>query len=279
MEWTGVPLAALLAEAGATRRVEVVFTGLDRGVEGGVEQDYARSLSLADCRRRAARLRLQRRAAAAAARLPAAPDRARLVRDDEREVAARGSPSQDEPFEGYQMVTGYRMQARRGRSRHAGHADRAALADDPAGHPGLHDAAPVPAARAGAPRGPRMVGLGRRSSASRSASTAARPGAMRELGDPPGPAAWAPWWFEWDAPAGEHVLCARAHDASGRSQPDDAAVERRRLRQQRDPAHPRHRPLSGTPQTACARSSSWPIRATSRSRAHRTGTQRAGAAI
>ena len=48
MEWTGVPLTALLAEAGATGG-EVVFTGLDRGVEGGVVQDYERSLSLADC--------------------------------------------------------------------------------------------------------------------------------------------------------------------------------------------------------------------------------------
>ena len=42
-----------------------------------------------------------------------------------------------------------------------------------------------------------------------------------ELGEPPGPAAWAPWWLEWDAPEGEHVLCARAHDAGGRSQPDE----------------------------------------------------------
>ena len=48
MEWTGVPVAALLAEAGAEGD-EIVFTGLDHGVEGGVEQDYARSLSLADC--------------------------------------------------------------------------------------------------------------------------------------------------------------------------------------------------------------------------------------
>jgi DMSO/TMAO reductase YedYZ molybdopterin-dependent catalytic subunit len=48
MEWTGVPVTALLAEAGATGG-EVVFTGLDRGVEGGVVQDYARSLSRADC--------------------------------------------------------------------------------------------------------------------------------------------------------------------------------------------------------------------------------------
>src|SRR4051794_3623750 len=47
--WTGVPLAALLADAGvADSAVEVLFTGLDRGVEGEVEQLYQRSLPLGD---------------------------------------------------------------------------------------------------------------------------------------------------------------------------------------------------------------------------------------
>ena len=40
--WTGTPLAPLLAEAGPRDdAVEVVFTGLDRGIEGGVEQDFS----------------------------------------------------------------------------------------------------------------------------------------------------------------------------------------------------------------------------------------------
>ena len=39
-----MPLARLLEEAGvADGAVEVLFTGLDRGVEGGVEQDYERA--------------------------------------------------------------------------------------------------------------------------------------------------------------------------------------------------------------------------------------------
>ncbi len=51
-EWTGTPLAPLLEEAGLREgAVEVVFTGLDRGVEGGVEQHYARSLTIADALR------------------------------------------------------------------------------------------------------------------------------------------------------------------------------------------------------------------------------------
>src|SRR3954463_4904000 len=47
--WTGTPVAELLADAGiADGAVEVVFTGLDRGIEGEVEQTYQRSLPLAE---------------------------------------------------------------------------------------------------------------------------------------------------------------------------------------------------------------------------------------
>jgi sulfane dehydrogenase subunit SoxC len=45
--WRGTPLRLLLEEAGVrSGAVEVVFTGLDRGVEGGVEQSFQRSLPL-----------------------------------------------------------------------------------------------------------------------------------------------------------------------------------------------------------------------------------------
>src|SRR3954451_20077542 len=45
--WTGTPLAPLLREAGlGGGAVEVLFTGLDRGVEGGVAQAYERSLTV-----------------------------------------------------------------------------------------------------------------------------------------------------------------------------------------------------------------------------------------
>jgi sulfane dehydrogenase subunit SoxC len=48
-EWTGTPLRALLDEAGlGDDAIEIVFTGLDHGMEGGIEQDYERSLSVAD---------------------------------------------------------------------------------------------------------------------------------------------------------------------------------------------------------------------------------------
>ena len=50
--WTGVPVADLLDEAGADdSAVDVLFTGADRGVEGGEAQSYARAVPIEECRR------------------------------------------------------------------------------------------------------------------------------------------------------------------------------------------------------------------------------------
>src|SRR5215204_3955223 len=44
-EWTGTPLAPLLDEAGlGPGAIEIVFTGLDRGIQAGLEHLYERSL-------------------------------------------------------------------------------------------------------------------------------------------------------------------------------------------------------------------------------------------
>jgi sulfane dehydrogenase subunit SoxC len=51
-QWTGTALAPLLEQAGLAPTVrEVLFTGLDRGVEGGGPQTYERSLPVADATR------------------------------------------------------------------------------------------------------------------------------------------------------------------------------------------------------------------------------------
>jgi len=51
-EWTGTPLAPILREAGlAPEAVELVFEGADHGVQGGIEQDYERSLPVAEAMR------------------------------------------------------------------------------------------------------------------------------------------------------------------------------------------------------------------------------------
>ena len=51
-EWTGTPLRGILDEAGVLDgATDVVFTGLDRGVQGDVMQQYERSLSVPDAMR------------------------------------------------------------------------------------------------------------------------------------------------------------------------------------------------------------------------------------
>jgi sulfane dehydrogenase subunit SoxC len=51
-EWGGTPLRPILEEAGLPEdAIEVLFTGLDRGVEGDVEQRYARSLPVVEALR------------------------------------------------------------------------------------------------------------------------------------------------------------------------------------------------------------------------------------
>ena len=51
-EWNGTPLRDILAEAGIGEdTVEVLFSGLDRGVQGDEVQDYQRSLTLAEATR------------------------------------------------------------------------------------------------------------------------------------------------------------------------------------------------------------------------------------
>jgi DMSO/TMAO reductase YedYZ molybdopterin-dependent catalytic subunit len=51
-EWTGTPLGPVLELAGLKPSAhDVVFTGSDRGVQGSIEQDYQRSLSVAEAMR------------------------------------------------------------------------------------------------------------------------------------------------------------------------------------------------------------------------------------
>jgi sulfane dehydrogenase subunit SoxC len=217
-EWTGVPLAPLLAEAGLTAdALEVVFTGLDRGVEGGVEQLYERSLSVAEAENGLL--------AYACNGEPLPPQHGFPL----RLVVPRwyGMTSVkwlqritvvSEPFEGYQMVTGYRMRRDE---------------DDPGTPvtrieprslmvpPGIPDFMTrkrfLPAGRVRL-EGRAWSGWG--PIARVEVSVDGGEWAPASVGDPPGPAAWAPWWLDWDAAAGEHELRVRATDATGRSQPD-----------------------------------------------------------
>ena len=51
-EWTGTPLRAILEEAGVDDgAVELVFRGVDHGIQGAAEQDYERSLTIEEAMR------------------------------------------------------------------------------------------------------------------------------------------------------------------------------------------------------------------------------------
>jgi hypothetical protein len=43
-----------------------------------------------------------------------------------------------------------------------------------------------------------------------------------EVGEPASRFAWQGWSFEWNAEPGEHVLCCRATDTAGQTQPAEA---------------------------------------------------------
>ena len=161
-EWTGVPVRDLLEEAGvADGAVEVLFTGLDRGVEGGVEQSYQRSLPVDEASDGPL-------LAYAVNGEPLPPQHGfplRLVVPGWYGMTSVKWLARidllDEPFDGYQQAVGYRMRAQRGRPRHAGDADHAARADGPAGDPRLPHPRAHGAGRAVPDRGPRVVGVGR----------------------------------------------------------------------------------------------------------------------
>lgn len=218
--WTGTPLAPILEEAGLDEHaVEIVFAGADRGIQGDVEQDYERSLTIAEATREGVLLAYEVNG------LPLPPQHGYPVR-----LLVPGwygmtsvkwltrITAVAEPFDGFQMdayrmredpddpgVPVTRMQPR-------------ALMIPP-GIPDfltrerLVDAGPIElVGRAWSGWAP-IAGV--EVSVDSGAWTAA------ELGTPAGPHAWVPWRWRWDAEPGEHELACRATDAAGNAQPEE----------------------------------------------------------
>jgi sulfane dehydrogenase subunit SoxC len=217
-EWTGIPVATLLADAGpAADALEVVFTGLDRGVEGGVEQLYERSLSVADAE--------QGLLAWACNGEPLPPQHGfplRLVVPGWYGMTSvkwlQRITVVSEPFDGYQMVTGYRMR------RDEDDTGTPVTRMEPRSlmvPPGIPDFMTrrrfLPPGRARL-EGRAWSGWGPIELVELSVDGGSWTPA--KLGSPPGPAAWTAWWIDWQAVEGEHELRVRATDATGRRQPD-----------------------------------------------------------
>lgn len=219
--WLGVPLAAVLDEAGVEEdAVEIVFTGLDRGVEADEAQAYARSLTVAQARAADALLAYEMNGA------PLPPQHGfplRLVVPGWYGMAnvkwLASVTAVAEPFGGYQNASAYRV---RRTEDEAGRPvtlmqPRALLA--PPGIPDfftrrrvLEPGPVVLEGRAWSGRGPvRRVEVSTDGGAAWRDATVIR--------DLDSDWAWCAWRLEWDAEPGAHVVCCRAHDAAGNVQP------------------------------------------------------------
>jgi DMSO/TMAO reductase YedYZ molybdopterin-dependent catalytic subunit len=217
-EWTGTPLAPLLDEAGlGANAVELVFTGRDRGVQGGLVHDYARSLSIDEARRPEVLLAYEMNGA------PLQPQHGFPVR-----LLVPGwygmtsvkwltrIEAVDRPFDGYQQATAYHFKADGDDPGEPVSRIRVRALLAPPGIPDyftrqrLVEAGPVTLhGRAWGGRG----GIRR--------VEVAVDGAWSEatLDAPIGDWAWRGWSFDWDAEPGAHTLACRATDAEGEVQP------------------------------------------------------------
>jgi DMSO/TMAO reductase YedYZ molybdopterin-dependent catalytic subunit len=221
-EWAGVPLGDLLEEAGVRAgSVEALFTGLDRGVEGGVSQAYERSLPLAETER--ALLAYEMNGA------PLPPQHGfplRLVVPGWYGMTnvkwlARVTLLA-EPFGGYQNAVAYRFYGADGEP---GEPVTRMLPRSLMAPPGVPDFASRERLLEPGPvelRGRAWSGWGAIERVEVSVD-GGRSFADAELEPPLSEAAWCGWTFAWDAPAGRHELCSRATDAAGNCQPLEPA--------------------------------------------------------
>ncbi len=217
-EWTGVPLAYLLTQAGVhDDAVEVVFTGADAGIQGGVAQHFARSLPIREALR---------------------PDVILAYRMNNTELPPQhGYPLRlvvpgwygmasvkwltsitvvTKPFEGFQQSVAYRYQRDADDAGTPVSRIRVRSLMAPPGVPDFFTRRRV------LPPGPVML-QGR-------AWSGEGPVELVEVGidgkwapahleHPAAPFAWCAWTMPWVADPGEHELSCRATDGSGAVQP------------------------------------------------------------
>jgi len=220
-EWTGTPLGPIIEEARPRPAArEVVFTGLDRGVQGGTEQHYERSLPIDEARADGVLL------AYAVNGVSIPPQHGfplRLIVPGWYGMAhvkwLRAITLIDGSFEGYQQSSAYHLRT---------------SAVDP-GEPVtriLPRALMVPPGIPDFMSRTRFMGPGRTTVEGRAWSGRAaivkvefshdggRKWSVARLGAPTSPRAWRRWSYEWEPEPGEHELCVRATDAMGNTQPD-----------------------------------------------------------
>src|SRR5436190_1329327 len=219
-EWGGAELAPLLEEAGVRDgAVEVLFGGLDRGIDGGVEQVYERSLSLGEALADDALLAYELNGA------PLPPQHGaplRLVVPGWYGMTSvkwlERITVLDRPFDGYQQAHAYRLRR----------------SEDEEGEPitRMHPRAlMVPPGMPDFLTRQRFVerGLCRVEGRAWSgfapvaavdvSSDGGRTWSGADLEPAPDRWAWSRWTWSWEAEPGDHELLCRTRDTAGNEQP------------------------------------------------------------
>ena len=219
--WRGVPLAALLEEVAPTAEaVDVLFAGLDRGVEADVEQRYERSLPLAEALEADAVVAYEMNGA------PIPPQHGFPVRlvvpgwygmtnvKWLTEVAVL-----TEPYAGYQVATAYRFRQSEDEEGRPVTLMRPRSLMVPPGVPDFYSRSRIVDAGAVRLEGRAWSGRAPVARVEVSVDGGASWGDAAVTHDLEGPWAWCGWFFDWDASPGEHVLCCRATDEADDAQP------------------------------------------------------------
>ncbi|MEX1208214.1 MAG: sulfite oxidase [Acidimicrobiia bacterium] len=217
-EWTGTSLAGVLAQAGVSPDAEeLVFTGADRGVEGGVEHDYQRSLPKDEAQREEVMLVYEMNGR------PLEPQHGfplRLLVPGWYGMASVKWLTRVEavtaPFAGYQQAVAYRYQESEEDHGVPVTRIRVRALMIPPGIPDFFTR------RRQLASGPTTLsGRAWSGGAPVTKVEVAADGDWGEarLGPSVGPFAWRDWSFDWEASAGDHVLACRATDAEGNTQP------------------------------------------------------------
>jgi sulfane dehydrogenase subunit SoxC len=220
-EWGGTALRPLLEEAGILDgAVDVLFTGLDRGLEADVEQSYERSLSTADA------LRDEMLLAWEINRVPLPPQHGfplRLVVPGWYGMASVKWLGRitvlDHPYDGYQQRWSYRLRQTEDEEGEPLMRIRPRALMVPPGVPDFMSRRRIVDVGPCVLEGRAWSG-GERIDAVEVSTDGGSTWESAELAEPPGPFAWAAWRFEWDARTpGESTLCCRARNVAGLGQP------------------------------------------------------------
>ncbi len=219
-EWTGTPLRPLLEEARLREEaVEIVFSGLDTGVEAGVEQRYERSLTVAEAQREELMLVYSINGQ------PLPPQHGfplRLVVPGWYGMTnvkwLRSITAIDQPFEGYQQRRAYCLRQEPDEVGTPLHRMRPRALMVPPGIPDFftreRTLAPGPVTL----QGRAWSGLApiRRVEVTTDSGASWIDAALEPQ---PDRYAWVGWTVKWDATPGKHALGCRATDAEGHVQP------------------------------------------------------------